>query len=289
METLAVLITCHNRKDKTINCLTSLYDEIKYLKDTIKTDVFLVDDGSTDGTPEAIEINFPAVHIIPGNGHLYWNQGMYLAWETASRFKYDFYLWLNDDVCILPFGLSTLLQDSREFMDKSIICGACEANDGSVSYSGYIQKSKILIPVGRPIRCDYFNGNMVLVPKHVFNKLGNLDPVFHHGQGDFDYGLRAKKVGIHSYLSSIVTGECERSSTLPVWCNPAFSIHERYRAFKSPLGGRPRTTFIFQYRHLGLMPALFHYFTIYLRLFFPEQYNRKKTLKTKERIKNFYF
>jgi GT2 family glycosyltransferase len=196
---------------------------------------------------------------------------------------------LNDDVRILPLGLSTLLQDSREFSDKSIICGACEAKDGSVSYSGYIKKHKKLIPDGHPVRCDYFNGNMVLVPNHVFYKIGNLDPIFHHGQGDFDYGLRAKKKGIHSYIGSIVTGKCERSLTLPVWCNPAFSIHERYRSFKSPLGGRPRTTFIFQYRHLGLMPALFHYFTIYLRLFFPDQYNRKKASKPKERIKNLNF
>lgn len=278
MENIAVLITCHNRKDKTISCLTSLYKEIKPLTDSFKTDVFLVDDGSTDGTSDAIRAGYPAVRIIQGNGNLYWNKGMYLAWHTAAGFDYDYYLWLNDDVYIMSFGLITLLRDSREFDHKSIICGVCEANDGSVSYSGYTKKNKKLIPTGQPVGCDYFNGNMVLIPKYVFHKIGNLDPLFHHGQGDFDYGLRAKKKGINSYISSTVTGKCERSTSLPVWCNPTFSISERYKAFKSPLGGRPGTTFIFQYRHLGFMPALLHYFTIYLRLLFPDLYNRKKVI-----------
>lgn len=278
MKNIAVLITCHNRKDKTIKCLASLYNEINHLQDSFMTDVFLVDDGSTDGTSDAIRAGYPAVRIITGNGNLYWNKGMFLAWETASLLDYNFYLWLNDDVIIKPFGLNTLIQDSREFNDKSIICGACEANDGSISYSGYIKKNEKLIPAGHPIQCDYFNGNIVLIPKYVFHKIGNLDPIFHHGQGDFDYGLRAKKQGIDSYISSTVTGQCERGNTLPVWCNPTFSIIERYKAFKSPLGGRPGTTFIFQYRHLGFRPALLHFFTIYLRLFFPKLYNRQKAI-----------
>ena len=48
MKRIAVLITCFNRIDKTINCLDSLYNS-KSIDDYL-IDVYLVDDGSTDGT-----------------------------------------------------------------------------------------------------------------------------------------------------------------------------------------------------------------------------------------------
>ena len=54
--------------------------------------VFLVDDGSTDGTSQAIKEKFPQVNII--NGNLYWSRGMHIAWEKAiiDDLNYDFYL-----------------------------------------------------------------------------------------------------------------------------------------------------------------------------------------------------
>ena len=48
---LAVLITCHNRKTKTIECLNSLYKND--IPKSLMLDVFLVDDGSVDGSVES--------------------------------------------------------------------------------------------------------------------------------------------------------------------------------------------------------------------------------------------
>ena len=46
---------------------------------------------------EAVGKMFPQVHIIKGDGNLFWNRGMYMAWQAAIKEKdYDFYLWLND-------------------------------------------------------------------------------------------------------------------------------------------------------------------------------------------------
>lgn len=89
---IAVLLTCFNRVLKTINCLEALYAQ-QGLNIRFVVEIFLVDDGSTDGTSEAVSNKFPEVIIIKGNGSLFWNKGMHLAWETASmRQKYDFYL-----------------------------------------------------------------------------------------------------------------------------------------------------------------------------------------------------
>ena len=53
MNNLAVLITCHNRKNKTIQCLRNLYKQTDFIN--FKTEIFLVDDNSTDGTSETIK------------------------------------------------------------------------------------------------------------------------------------------------------------------------------------------------------------------------------------------
>ena len=51
---IATLLTCHNRKEKTLKCLNSITAQ-HIPKQVGKIDVFLVDDGSTDGTSEAVK------------------------------------------------------------------------------------------------------------------------------------------------------------------------------------------------------------------------------------------
>lgn len=209
---IAVLLTCYNRRKKTLSCLRSLFEAS--LSEGYKIEVFLVDDGSTDGTSEAVKNKYPQVNVIQGNGNLFWNKGMNLAWQVAAKkFNYDFYLWLNDDVILFNKSISILLEDfQKSNTNNTIIAGACQSAAETVTYSGYnsLTKKVKLKPNGEIQRCDYFNGNVVLVPSHVFKQIGFLDPIFHHGQGDFDYGLRAKKTGIISFVSSCNVGTCEQ-------------------------------------------------------------------------------
>jgi GT2 family glycosyltransferase len=106
---IAVLLTCHNRKEKTLQCLDALYAQ-QGLEEYFTIEVYLVDDASTDGTAAAITASFPNVHIIQGDGNLYWNRGMHLAWNTASKARdFDYYLWLNDDTFLEKNALEIVL------------------------------------------------------------------------------------------------------------------------------------------------------------------------------------
>ena len=58
---IAVLLTCHNRKEKTVACLTELYNCT--IPANYAFEVFLVDDGSTDGTAQY------KAHSIPVKQH----------------------------------------------------------------------------------------------------------------------------------------------------------------------------------------------------------------------------
>jgi GT2 family glycosyltransferase len=273
IKNLAVLITCHNRKDKTINCLTALYNCV--LPENHFFEVFLVDDGSTDGTSEAIKTQFTSVRIIQGDGNLYWNRGMHLAWETAKKAKdFDYYLWLNDDTFLFENALKVLFEKSYNF---AIVCGTTQSIiDKTITYGGFDKKSnRLKMPNGIYQECDFINGNCVLIPKAVFEKIGNLDSFFHHAVGDFDYGLRARKVGIILFIATDYVGNCEDHSSLPKWRSPKTPLIKRLESLYHPTSGcSPLQFFVFDRRHKGLLIACFHFFTIHLRAVFPLLWNK---------------
>lgn len=273
---IAVLITCHNRKAKTVACLTALYQCT--LPENFTFEVYLVDDGSSDGTAQVVKDNFPAVRIIQGNGKLYWNRGMRLAWETAADTKdYDFYLWLNDDTIFEDYSLNELIRTSFLYFHETIVVGSTSSHvqRENITYGGRNKTGKLIIPGNSPLPCRYFNGNIVLVPNKVFQKTGFIDDKFYHALGDFDYGLRAAKLGVKAYVAPGVLGYCEAHNQLPIWCNPEKNIKDRLKAFRTPLGHNPEEYFMFEFRHFGIFSALFHYFTNHLRLVFPQLWKIK--------------
>lgn len=121
MKKIAILITVHNRKEKTLACLKNLYAQ--QLPNAVEIEVYLTDDGCTDGTVEAIRIHYPQTNIIKGDGNLFWNRGMYEAWCVAEKKDYDYYLWLNDDTILFETAIVSLLSTSDKMGDYSIIVG----------------------------------------------------------------------------------------------------------------------------------------------------------------------
>lgn len=90
IKTIAVLLTVHNRREKTLNCLQNLFSQ--KVSGGYEIQIYLTNDGCTDTTAEAVEKDFPQVHIIKGNGNLFWNRGMWTAWNAAVKDKkYDYY------------------------------------------------------------------------------------------------------------------------------------------------------------------------------------------------------
>lgn len=249
----AVLLTCHNRKDITLQCLKQLYIQQSKLMD-----IFLCDDGSTDGTYEAIKKEYPNVHIFKGNGNLFWNRGMLAAWEMACFTKeYDAYIWLNDDAFLYKDAISEMIECSSLCKDNSIICGAFCTNNGEFSYGGRRKNNSNVIPNGMLQDIYWLNGNCVLIPKSITGKIGLLDKMFQHHLGDYDYGLRAIEAGFKIFSTRIYIGECTPNN---IKNNRArkdgLSIINRFKRLYSPLGDNPFIQFRYTLRHFGLIKAL---------------------------------
>lgn len=215
---IAVLMTCHNRKLKTLATLESLFKQI--LTSEIALNTYLVDDGSTDGTAEAVQQTYPQVKIFSGDGNLFWNGGMRGAFSEAMKHDPDYYLWLNDDTVIYSKTISVLLETSHKLSEKgetkAIIGGStCDPETGQTTYGGVVRNNAlhpfrygILEPTKDPQMCDTMHGNCVLIPRSVVQIVGNLDPAFVHYIGDWDYGLRARQKGCTVWIAPGYLGTC---------------------------------------------------------------------------------
>jgi GT2 family glycosyltransferase len=268
---LAVLMTCYNRKDKTVRCLNTLSKQ-RGIGTNFNIHVFLVDDNSSDGTATASKSIFPSMTIIQGTGQLYWNKGMHLAWKTAAETdQFDFYVWLNDDVQLFENAFQILIEAYKKTSSESIVCGStCSEHSGNFTYGLRTKSGQILTPNTEIQYGEVMNGNIVLISAKTFEQVGNLDPVFIHAIGDHDYSLRAHKKGIKTAIPPGYQGYCESHERLPKWCLPDVSFGERIKSLYSPLGNaHPKYFFVYEHRHYGIITALKHYFTIHLRALIP--------------------
>lgn len=280
---IAIIITCHNRKAKTLRCLDNLFNqsEIGY----VRLHAYLVDDGSTDATGKAVLEKFPQVNLLQGDGNLYWNGGMRFAFAEAMKHDYDYYLWLNDDTFIYPDTLKLLI-DTFDLLKKrkgneSIIVGTIkDINSGLVNYSGYIQKSKMkplqftLLDVNsEPQLCDTFNGNVVLISRKIAQRVGNMSHHFSKmHSGDLDYGLRAKYAGFESWVAPGIAGECASNKIEGTIYDKNLPMKERIRLMKTPHGLPPaKEWMIFTKRHTGFLWPFYWARTI-IRVIFPRAY-----------------
>lgn len=261
MMKIAVLMTCHDRKLKTIKCLDCLYRQI--LPSGMSFDVILVDDGCSDGTADAVKETYPQVVVIEGSGELFWNRGMCLAWEVArKKEKYDGYLWLNDDTMLEGNALDIIKKCSME-NHSAIVVGSISstANPHVVTYGGYRNK-KIITPGSSYEECETFNGNCVYIPQEVSDKIGYLDPYYRHSVGDFDYSWRAVTNGIKCLVTPVI-GTCDRNPPEPCWNKG--SLINRFKKLYSPLGNNPFETFHF-YKKYSYCKAIYYFLYIHLRV-----------------------
>jgi GT2 family glycosyltransferase len=277
--TIAVLIACYNRRETTLRCLEALQAQ-KGLPEATRLQVYLLNDGSTDGTGDAVRTRFPEVRVLQGDGQCYWTGGMRRAWEAAAQDPgIRAFFWLNDDTMLDPDALARFLAvDESENLQQvpAIIAGATrDPSNGAISYSGQRCSSRwhemdliMVEPDGTLQRCDTMHGNAVWVPHSAYKKLGTFDRAFRQMHGDFDYGLRARKLGIPNLLLPAPVGSCDPDVTLHrgIWFPKEYSLLRRYRVLFSPKVQPLRSWFTLCWRHGGCL-WLRYFLGLYAKVF----------------------
>jgi GT2 family glycosyltransferase len=264
---LGIIMTCFNRKEKTKKCLEILKNQ--NLPKDCSFQVFICDDGSTDGTSDMLSTDFSEINVINGNGNLYWNGGTNMAWETAKKSsKFDFFLWLNDDTYLLENALIDLLKQFDKLKSPAILVGAClDPRTKQFSFGGSLESSPV-IPNGSLQEVELVNGNVVLIPEIIDKKLKGLSPIFTHYLGDYDYGLRAQNAGFKCYSSENYIAECEPNN-LPFWGDNRLKLSKRWKLVHNVKGLALSEYYQFLKIHKGRMKALSTLISVYLRVLVP--------------------
>ncbi|MBQ9437917.1 MAG: glycosyltransferase family 2 protein, partial [Lachnospiraceae bacterium] len=332
MVKIAVALTCHNRREKTLRCVKSLIESQVYHNNTacqnnsVKLDFIIADSGSTDGTKRLLETLEYPVTILDCPPDYFWNAGMgkALSYILTQQEQYDFCLLVNDDVDFFPEAVGLLLEvwsrrnsiayephslklngfeagtetanNVREKANEQatagldgqpkavplgeegssdlaacVIVGPVCSHSGEMSYGGIRKKSDFLakfemVQPHASGRIDTFNGNCVLLPLSLLARFGTPDPEYVHSMADFDYGFAFSKAGVPIYQCKGFVGECEDNPVKGSWRDKSLSIKERLRKKENPKGLPAKDWFYFVKKNYGLMPALYHTLTPYIRI-----------------------
>lgn len=283
---ITALLAAHNRRDITIEALKNLYRQ-KNIEKLFELSVVLTDDGSTDGTSEAVERQLPQVKVVHGGGDLFWCGGMCFAYENARDDGADFYLLLNDDTHLYDDAIKKALD---VYFDKSlggkpehiIVGSTVNPESNKLSYGGAVRVSRwhpfhynLVTPLEHAQACDTFNGNFVLIHHSVIDNIGFLDDRYTHWFGDTDYGLMAAKAGFGLWVTPGFVGECAENDPNIHWDSAAYSFTKRVKMFFNVKGRPVNESMIFCRKHGGLAWPLFWLMPIIRGLFFPTRYDIK--------------
>lgn len=254
MKTIAIIMTVHNRKEKTLRCLESL----SKVKNMPEYDVFLCDDASTDGTEEAIQSRFSNIIIVKGDGNCFWTRGMNLAMAEAAKRKYAYYLMVNDDVQFAS-NMWDIMYSTLSNRRNIGITGATQSSiSGVLTYSGskfYQDNGKTFvsskIPPNGEINniCDVANWNCFLITREIVDCIGIIDPIYEHSFGDYDYSLRMRRKGIQICVSKDYIGYCENNSIDGTYRDGKLNWKKRIKKIVAPTGLPIRSWIIFVNRY----------------------------------------
>lgn len=193
-----------NRRDITLQCLRSL---ARIDRENLKIGITIVDDGSTDGTSEAIAAQFPEVEIVRGDGSLWFAGGSNRGFENALTKKPNYVLLINNDTIFDSQFLQRLI-DTAEKNPRSAVGGLLllwdtphkvfqVAPQFDVWYGGWrhLHQQTIWTMPDAPFEVHAIAGNCILFPAEVFAELGFFDEKRFPHYADAEFTPRLRRNG----------------------------------------------------------------------------------------------
>lgn len=203
---LSIIIVSFNTKDLLKNCLTSVFNTTK----GINFEVFVVDNGSTDGSIEMVKKKFPKVFLIKNKKNLGFARANNQALKKA---KGEYLLLLNSDTKILDNALEKLVNFAKGKEELGIVGPKLLNPDKSpqpsaapfytlpVVFISLLRGDSFLRRSYQETReVDWVAGACFLIKKEITKKIGFLDEEFFMYIEEMEFCFRAKKAGYKTYF-----------------------------------------------------------------------------------------
>lgn len=202
-----IVLLTYNSKKLVLSCLSYL----KLLsKNNFSLSLVVVDNGSKDGTVNAIIKNYPNIILIDNKINYGFAKGINYGLRYAYQQGANWVLLLNDDTVLPKDFLQVLLKTAIlknyfisgpkiKTLDNKIwsLGGTLDSIRFSGGLVGYGAQDKKNL---KELRVDFISGTAMLVKRQVFEEIGFLDEDYFLYYDDVDFCYRAFKKGFASYI-----------------------------------------------------------------------------------------
>jgi len=208
MPDISFIIVNWNTKDLLLECLGSISQAVN----ETAFEIWLVDNGSSDGSVDAVKETYPYVKIIENKTNLGFAAANNLALE---RMKGRYALLLNTDAVLTKGAVDALYNFMEGTPEAAIACGQLLNTDGSrqnsianfpsilslVSNETFL---RLLFPrrfpskrrkYPTPIEVESCIGACMMVRKKAIDKVGSLDERYFFFLEETDWAYRMKHAG----------------------------------------------------------------------------------------------
>jgi GT2 family glycosyltransferase len=209
MSTINIVIPTFNRCLLLERLLRQIETQASQIKE-VDFRTILVVDGSTDGTYEMLQTQFPKVVVVRGSGNLWYTKSMNVGFGKAFELGGDYILTLNDDV-VLDENYLQIMALYAASNEPGII--------GSLSLTMHEPPRILFSGVRKYIRWRQKNlkyhsvfaeydetmhgihktvvlpGRGMLIPQSLVKQLNGFDEYFVQYHSDEDLCLRAARLG----------------------------------------------------------------------------------------------
>lgn len=127
---VAIAVVSTNLRELLASCLRSMQPE----SEAGRAEVWVVDNASTDGSPEMVRDEFPWVKLIASGENLGYGRAVNLV---AERTETPWVAPANEDIELRPGALERLLRTAEEHPGAAVVAPRLELPDGSTQHSVY--------------------------------------------------------------------------------------------------------------------------------------------------------
>ena len=216
---ILIVIISWNAKNYLKECLQSVYRETPDLS----FEICIVDNASTDGTPEMIEREYPAVHLFKNTQNAGYAAGNNTALKYILNQKTSsFVLLLNQDTELKNQAVEKMrvyLKDNPKVgaVGPALVLPNTRLQTGAAGYlpsaltgltyflflsklypkrmKGLFVTQSYFVRKKKPVEVDWISGACLMTRLDVIEKVGLLDETYSSSVEDIDLGKRIKDAG----------------------------------------------------------------------------------------------